>query len=135
MQQSLKSDIERYKARLLAKGFNQRPCIDLHKIFAPTMRWGSTIRAILALAALEDMELESLDVSNAYLNGVLPPGETVYMEQPEGFRDEAKWDYVCQLVKGLYGLKQSGRLWYQELGRVLEGIGYVRLTSDPSIYV
>lgn len=74
--------VERYKSRLTAQGFSQRPGIDFHEVFAPTMRWGS-IRAILALAALEDAEIESVDVSNAYLNGVLLSDEAVYMRQPE----------------------------------------------------
>ena len=65
----------------------------------------------------------------------MPEDEVVYMKQPEGFEDEAQRDMVCRLKKGLYGLKQSGRLWYQELGRVLGTIGYRQLVSDPSIYV
>ena len=123
--------IDRFKARLVAQGFSQRPGIDFHEVFAPTMRWGS-IRSVLAIAALEDMEIESLDVSNAYLNGRMPEGEEVYMRQAEGFVDPEQPHKVCRLLKGLYGLRQSGRLWYQELGSVLEGIGFKRLVSDPS---
>ena len=62
--------IERYKGRLVAKGFSQRPGFDYNETFAPTPKWAS-IRAILALAALEDLELESVDISSAYLNGEL----------------------------------------------------------------
>jgi hypothetical protein len=126
--------IERYKARLVAKGYAQRRGIDYNEVFAPTMRWAS-IRLILALAALWDWEVESLDVSNAYLNGVLPEDVAVYMEQPEGFKNEEYPNWVCRLVKGLYGMKQAGRLWYQKLGEVLEKLGFQRLVSDPSIYV
>ena len=64
-------NVERHKSCVVAQGFSQRPGINFHEVFAPTMQWGS-IRAILALAALEDAEIESVDVSNAYLNGVLP---------------------------------------------------------------
>jgi Reverse transcriptase (RNA-dependent DNA polymerase) len=59
------------------------------------------------------------------------------MRQPEGFEvqnpDGRKW--VCKLKKGLYGLKQSRRLWYQKLADELEHIGFTQLQSDPSIYV
>ena len=77
--------IERYKGRLVAKGFSQRPGFDYNETFAPTPKWAS-IRAILALAALEDLELESVDISSAYLNGELK--EEVYMKQPEGFEEK-----------------------------------------------
>jgi hypothetical protein len=126
-------NIERYKGRLTAQGFSQRPGIDFFEVFAPTMRWAA-IRSILALAAIDDMEVESIDISNAYLNGVLPADQTVYMRQPEGFQEKGE-NWVCQLKKGLYGLKQSGRLWYEKLGEVLEGLEFVRLVSDPSIYL
>lgn len=44
-------------------------------------------------------------------------------------------NWVYRLKKGLYGLKQAGRLWYQRLAEVLESNGYKRLVSDTSIYV
>ena len=58
-----KSDetIDRYKARLVAKGFSQRPGFDFDETYASTVKW-ATLRAILALAALEDLEIESIDI-------------------------------------------------------------------------
>ncbi|KAL7279387.1 hypothetical protein ACG7TL_007228 [Trametes sanguinea] len=85
--QSLDGSIERYKGRLVAKGFSQRPGFDYNETFAPTPKWAS-IRIILALAALEDLKLESVDISSAYLSGELK--EEVYMKQPEGFEEKAK---------------------------------------------
>ena len=55
---------------MVAKGFSQRPGFEYNETFAPTPKWAS-ICAILALAALEDLELESVDISSAYLNGEL----------------------------------------------------------------
>ena len=58
------------------------------------------------------------------------------MTQPEGFREEGnKADWVCKLKKGLYGLKQGGRLWYERLGKALEEMGFQRTKSDSSVYV
>ena len=133
-----KSDgtIDRYKARLVAKGYSQAPGIDYDEVFAPTTRLAS-LRAILAQAAMNGDHIESIDVANAYLNGEIEDEFEVYMTQPEGFEvtnpNGAKW--VARLKKGLYGLKQSGRLWYQKLADELERIGFTQIKSDPSIYI
>ncbi|KAL7278120.1 hypothetical protein ACG7TL_008091 [Trametes sanguinea] len=123
--------IERYKGRLVAKGFSQRPGFDYNETFAPTPKWAS-IRAILALAALEDLELESVDISSAYLNGELK--EEVYMKQPEGFEEKSP-DWVWRLRKSLYGLKQAGRCWHEKLHEVLTKLGFDRLVCEHSVWV
>ena len=66
-----------------------------------TIRYNS----ILAIAAIEDMELHHMDVSSAFLNGDLE--EDIYMAQPEGFVEPGQEHLVCCLKKSLYGLKQS----------------------------
>ena len=124
--------IERFKARLVAKGYSQRPGFDFTETFAPTVRY-SAVRTILALAALEDMEIHSLDISNAYLNGVLE--EEIYMQLPEGFEDLGKPGDVLLLNKALYGLKQAGRVWSKTLADTLAKMGFTQVKSDPSVYV
>jgi transposase InsO family protein len=124
--------VDRYKARLVAKGFSQRPGIDFDETFAPTTKWAA-LRAIFAIAALEDLELESIDISNAYLNGELKDVD-VYMTQPEGFAEQGG-EWVAKLIKGLYGLKQGGRCWFERLEEVLLGMGFTRIRSDASIFV
>ena len=42
---------------------------------------------------------------------------------------------VSRLKRGLYGLKQSRRLWYEGLGKCLENIGFKHLQSDSGIYI
>jgi transposase InsO family protein len=124
--------IERYKARLVAQGFSQRPGIDFTETFAPTTKWAA-LRSIFALAAFEDLELESVDISNAYLNGELKDVE-IYMKQPEGFEvKDSSW--AAKLQKGLYGMKQGGHCWYEKLDQVLQSEGFRRLHSDASIFV
>ena len=128
--------IDRYKARLVARGDNQRPGIDYDQVFAPTARLGA-LRSVLAMAALAGDHIESIDISNAYLNGELEKEFEVYMRQPEGFQQHGPngEQWVCRLMKGLYGLKQGGRLWYQKLGDTLDSMGFTQIQSDPSIYV
>ena len=61
-----------------------------------------------------------MDVKGAYLNRQLK--EKVYMRQPEGYGDNT--GRVCELVKTLYGLKQSGREWNNELDQKLKRFGF-----------
>jgi len=78
------ASIERYKDRLVSKGFDQLCGIDYHDTFSPVIK-PATIRLLLALTVQFDWKLKQLDVSNAFFHGLLD--EDVYMEQPQGFLD------------------------------------------------
>jgi hypothetical protein len=123
--------VERYKARVVAKGFLQVFGLDYNEVFAPTFRMG-TIRTILALSAIHDFHLRSIDISSAFLNGDLE--EDIYMKQPQGFEQFGP-DYVCKLKKSIYGLKQAARQWNKKLHTTMLQIGYKRMESDRSVYV
>jgi len=62
------------------------------------------------------------------------------MEIPEGVEvkepvGQAKRPRVCRLLKGLYGLKQSGRIWNKEWDRYLvERCGFTRCLQDYAVY-
>jgi len=72
-------DATRYKARLVVKGFSQREGIDFNEVFSPIVKH-SSIRVLLAIVALFDLELEQLDVKTTFLHGDLE--EQIYMKQP-----------------------------------------------------
>ena len=74
--------VNRYKAQLVAQGFSQKPHLDYTETFTPVAKFAS-LRALLAIAGAEDMEVHHMDVSSAFLNGNLE--EETYMAQPEGF--------------------------------------------------
>ena len=124
--------VEHYKAHLVAKGFAQKPHLDYTETFAPVVKFAS-LRTIIAVAAMEDLELDSMDISSAFLNGDLD--EEIYMSQPEGFAVPGKEHLVCRLKKSLYGLKQSPRQWYQKLNETFMQLGFRRIQSDNCIYV
>ena len=94
--------IERYKVRLVAKGFTQEYGIDYEETFAPVARI-SSVRALLAVAAASKWDIFQMDVKNAFLNGDL--SEEVYMQPPPGLSVDS--NKVCYLRRALYGLKQA----------------------------
>lgn len=105
---------KRHKARFVARGFSQIHGIDYHETFSPTARLTS-LRMLLQLASQENLHIHQMDVKTAYLNADIDCD--IYLEQPEGFvkTNEGGDKLVCKLKKSLYGLKQSGRNWYNLL--------------------
>ena len=126
--------VDRYKARVVAKGYSQIYELDYTETYAPVTKFAS-LRTVLAIAAIHDMELYHLDVSTAFLNAKLDPKEWVYMRQPEGFAVKGKEHLVCHVKRALYGLKQSGRMWSLELFKTMEELGFKKVASDPSVFV
>ena len=122
--------VVKYKARLVAKGYSQVPGIDHEETYAPVGR-STSLRILLAAAASNDLETGQADVEGAYLNGVLE--EEIYMEYPKGMTPKAGCNCL-RLNKSLYGLKQSGRTWWIELGDGLEEQGFERTESDWGLY-
>jgi hypothetical protein len=121
----------RKKARLVAKGFTQVYGIDYKDTFTP-VAWFETVRILLALAALEDWDIEALDVETAYLYGSLD--EEIYMDQPEGYIKKGQERKVCGLLKSLYGLKQLALQWNKEIHKALVNLGFTRTRSDAGVY-
>jgi len=124
-------EVVRYKARLVAKGFSQVPGRDYDEVYAPVATHAS-IRAVMAMVAMEDLELRQLDIKTAFLNGMLE--QRVYMQQPEGYHTGAPGD-VCYLFKCVYGLKQAPRVWYRLLKATLAQYGFTPSNADPCVFI
>jgi len=111
-----KSDgsIARYKARLVARGFQQTRGQDYDETFAPVAHM-ATVRTMIAVAATRSWTISQMDVKNAFLNGDLH--EEVYMQPPPGV--DTPPGHVCRLRRALYGLKQAPRAWFERLYMLL----------------
>jgi hypothetical protein len=134
VKQNLEGKVERYKARLVARGYSQTYGIDYDIFFAPVANM-NTVRILISCAAnfgwkLHQLDvknalilcaanfgwkLHQLDVKNAFLHGDLQ--EEVYMELPPGFGIPETAGKVCRLKKSLYGLEQSPRAWFDRFGQ------------------
>lgn len=125
------SEPSKYKARLVAKGYTQREGVDFKEVFSPVVRHAS-IRVLLAMTAVHDLELDQLDVKTAFLHGRLQ--EEILMTQPEGYVDSEKPNHVCLLKRSLYGLKQSPRQWYLRFDEFMLSHGYLRCSFDCCVY-
>lgn len=100
-------NVEKYKARFVAKGYAQKEGIDYKQTFAAVARYTS-IRSVISLAAQMGWEIHQMEVKIAFLNGVIK--EEVYIEQPEVFETHEHKIHACRLKKVLYGLKQAPTL-------------------------
>ncbi|WVZ97949.1 hypothetical protein U9M48_043445 [Paspalum notatum var. saurae] len=122
--------LERYKARLVARGFEQEHGRDYDETFAPVAHM-TTVRALLAVASVREWSISQLDVKNAFLNGELR--EEVYMQPPPGY--SVPEGMVCRLRRSLYGLKQAPRAWFQRFASVVTAAGFSASAHDPALFV
>lgn len=127
----LDGSIARYKARFVAKGYHQKQGIDYTETFSPMVKQ-QTIRLVLSLAITNQWKIQQLDVSNAFLHGLID--EEIYMIQPQGFVDSSSPNVVCKFWKDLYGLKQAPRTWYSMLSSYLLSIGFISSKADTSLF-
>jgi len=118
------------KARLVVQGFTQIPGIDFFEIYASVVR-PSSFKALFTLAAQNDWLIHQMDVKTAFLNGKLE--EILYMKQPQGFEDKDKPTWVCKLIRALYGLKQSPRIWFHTLSEFLKTQGFLLINADQEV--
>ena len=121
----------RYKARVVARGFSQRFGIDFEETYAPTLSY-KTFRVLCALAVSRGFYIHQLDIKTAFLYADIDR-EGIYIKPPPGIT-RTKPGRVWKLNKGLYGLKQSPRLWHAKISESLAKEGFKKLYGDSSCY-
>ena len=121
--------VTRAKARLVARGFEQKEGRDFDYLYAPTVA-SSTIKLLLAYAAQNDAYIHQLDITTAFLHGELQ--HDIYLHLPDGCDDNS--GKVWKLHRSLYGLKQAPREWYAKLAASLGTLGFIRSDDDGSLF-
>jgi hypothetical protein len=124
--------IARYKARLVILGNHQKHGIDYDETYAPVLRM-EAFRLLMTIAAILDYEIHNMDVVTAFLNGFID--FLLHVKPPPGFEDLYDPNHVLRVLKSVYGLKQSPRMWYITLVNYLLSLGYNRLIKDRCIFV
>nr|GEX44203.1 hypothetical protein [Tanacetum cinerariifolium] len=105
LKQNKNGAITRYKARFVAKGFQQQPRIDFHEIFSSVVK-STTIRAFLSLAVTNDWPLRQLDTQNAFFMKMLRSS-----------------------------LNQAPHTWFERLSKALFDLGFKGSKTDPSLFI
>ena len=132
--------VERLKARLTLQGFRMKEGRDFGETWAPTGRL-RTLRAIIAEAAGDSSyKTAQWDCTCAFLHAYLD--REVYMKQPPGHAVPGKEDYVCKLIKAIYGTKQASHLFGKLVTTTLisfndekAGISVRRSQADDCLYI
>jgi hypothetical protein len=128
-----KGNIMRYKARLVAQGFKQIKGESYDETFSPVVNFGVIRFFFSLLVSIKGWTHLQCDVKCAYLYADLK--HDVYMTQPPGFVVKGKEKMVCKIDKALYGLHQSGRVWFFELNKVLLEVGFKKFEWCNCVYI
>nr|GEW97344.1 putative RNA-directed DNA polymerase [Tanacetum cinerariifolium] len=143
-----KNEVTRYNARLVAQGFSQKPGIDYKETYSPVMD-AITFTCLISLAVSRNLEMRLMDVVTAtvsinlemrlmdvvtaYLYGSID--NDIYMKIPESLSSKPKEMYSIKLQRSLYGLKQSGRMWYNCLSDYLISKEYKSNIICPYVFI
>ena len=117
----------KFKARIVIRGFQQRETID--DIYSPVVRT-QTLKILLNYCVQNDYKIDQMDVESAFLNGKVK--SEVYLKQPQGYDDNT--GRVYKLEKALYGLRENPRVWYECLDEYLNYLGFKKSKFDYCLY-
>ena len=111
--------LTRYKARLVAQGFNQVPGRDVAETWAPVPN-AATTRAIVTVAAANNSEIHHVDDETAFLNAKMD--KEMYIKLPDGVEDVDAGE-ICRAEPGLVREKAGGISLRHEAGKRAQGGG------------
>jgi len=124
-------DIDKYKARLVSKGYAQHYGVDYIEVFAPMAKL-DIIRIILSLAAQNGWIIFQLNVKNAFLHGELT--KEIYVQHLIGFINKGEEEKVHKRRKALYGLKQAPMAWYNKIEGFFLQNGFERCFCEHTLF-
>lgn len=126
----------KHKARLCAHGGMQIHGENYWDTYAPVVQWIS-IRMMLTLFIIHELYTTSIDFTLAFPQA--KTDVTIFMEIPLSCT-VLEEDYVCLLLRNLYGLKQAARTWFEYLRDTLTldesegGYGFSQSKADECIF-
>ena len=118
-----------YKARLVAKVFQQVQGVDYDETFSPVAMLKS-VRIMLAIAAF--YEIWQMDNKTAFFNGFIK--EDLYMMQPEGFVNPKGANKMCKLQRSIYGLVQASQSWNIRFDKLIKAYRFIQTCGEACIY-
>ena len=129
----LSGQVDKYKARYVAKGFKQFEGLNCFETFAPNCK-PETFRILIQISAKQGHVMHHFDVKTAFMHSSIE--EEVYLKQPQEFvkRRSDGEKLVCRLKKSIYGSKQSDNNWYRELANFILRQGFTRRRNDHCLF-
>jgi hypothetical protein len=91
------------------------------------------LHTILHIATSLGWDIQQFNIKTAFLHGILPENKTMYMEQPPGFEETGKEDWVMKLLKSIYGMKQASRVWNKTFHQAMTEWGFEQISSEPCV--
>ncbi|PLW23871.1 hypothetical protein PCASD_14694 [Puccinia coronata f. sp. avenae] len=122
--------IDKFRARYVAKGFNQVMGTDCNETYAPTASL-NTLRLLLSIAQSKHFPTATFDISSAYLYS--PIEEEVYVQPPVEIMPQWKGK-IMRLKKAMYGTRQAARCWWKFFSSKMRDIGFTASELEPSLY-
>jgi hypothetical protein len=122
--------IDKFRARYVAKGFNQIMGSDCNETYAPTASL-NTLRLLLSIAQSKNLPTATFDISSAYLYS--PIEEEVYVQPPIKIVPEWKGK-IMRLKKAMYGTQQAARCWWKFFSGKVLSFGFTASELEPSLY-
>jgi hypothetical protein len=123
--------IEKYKARLVARGFTQKEGEEFFDTYSHVALI-TTIRVLLSLATSYGLHIHQMDIKMTFLYGELD--EEIYMEHSNGYKIHGQENKVSRLIKSLYGLKQAPKQWHEKFNTTLTSAGFIANDADKCVY-
>jgi hypothetical protein len=130
------NQVTRFKARLIVQGFRMEKDIDYHDTFSPTPG-ATSARTIISLATAHDMELDSVDFTQAFIQADrLPEGVNgrFFIRPPPGSPDHGRQDIVYQVLRPLYGVPSSPRALHVTLDTWFRSQGFEHVGFEESVW-
>ncbi|HEY9754517.1 MAG TPA: reverse transcriptase domain-containing protein, partial [Oculatellaceae cyanobacterium] len=126
--------IIKFKTRLVALGYRQKPGVDYDESSSPVANTDS-IRILTAMSTTPGFQTYSADVSSAFLQSTEKLDRQTFIRLPDLLDTKSNYSgSVRELIKPLYGLPEAGRKWWLSLDKRLREIGLKPTKSDPCVY-